>query len=185
MGQRATLKQRLNNAQYRPKVRMDGFCFASAAKPAHARTEVVSDVRTRAPAAAIGDEPTMIEWRPAMKALFDSQSDFVGWISDDQKHIFDINLRWVGYVVKKNAWNSRNGRWVGPVVNGNIHDCRGRPIAWSNRKITSVTAPIEPPAPIKPKTPIAPEQSITPMRPMFLTAPPGGWSKASFAAVFG
>jgi hypothetical protein len=120
-----------------------------------------------------------------MKALFDSKFDFVGWISDDQKHIFDANMRWVGYVVKKHAWNSRSDMWVGPVINGNIYDCRGRPIAWSNRKVAPATAPTQPAAPVKPTAPAKPVQQMTPMRPMFLTAPAGGWSKASFDGVFG
>jgi hypothetical protein len=41
-----------------------------------------------------------------MKALFDRASNLVGWMSDDQKHIYDTAMHWVGYVVEKNAWKS-------------------------------------------------------------------------------
>jgi hypothetical protein len=120
-----------------------------------------------------------------MKALFDSSSDLVGWISDDYKHIFDTKMRWVGFIANNNVWNSRSGGWIGPFIGGNIHDRQGRPLAWSNRSITSKGVPMTPMTPMKPMTPMRPMTPMTPMRPMTLMTPMGGWSQNSFDEVFG
>ena len=119
-----------------------------------------------------------------MKALFDSRSYLVGWISDDHAYIYDTKMRWVGYVIEENAWNSQSSRWIGPVVNGNIHDQAGRPIVWSNSDLSSITPPTHPMIAIKPLTPMTPMRPMTPMPPLTLVTPMGGWSQNSFAQVF-
>ena len=119
-----------------------------------------------------------------MKALFDGRSYLVGWVSDDHAHIYDTKMQWVGYVTGENAWNSRSSEWIGPVINGNIHDQTGRPIAWSNSDVSSGMPPMRPAIPMKPMTPITPMRPFTPMTPMTLMTPIGGWSQGSFAQVF-
>jgi hypothetical protein len=119
-----------------------------------------------------------------MKALFDSGSYLVGWVSDDHADIYDAKMRWAGYVAGENAWNSQSNEWIGPVVNGNIHDQTGRPIAWSNRDMSSDMSPIRPTTPMKPMTPIPPMRPMTPMTPLTLMPPTGGWSQSSFSQVF-
>jgi hypothetical protein len=119
-----------------------------------------------------------------MKALFDSSSKLVGWISDDDAYIFDMNLRWAGYVVADNAWNSRSGRWIGPVINGNLYDQSGHPFAWSNSNVASILTPMRPTTPLKPLTPMTPLRPLTPLTPLTLMTPLGGWSQSSFAEAF-
>lgn len=116
-----------------------------------------------------------------MKALFDSRSKLVGWVSDDQQHIWNTNMQWVGFIDGHNAWSARGAGWIGPVVNGNIHDRQGHAIAWSNSNVSSVMAPMRPMTPMTPMTPMPP---MRPMTPMTLMTPMGGWSSASFEAAF-
>jgi hypothetical protein len=68
-----------------------------------------------------------------MRPLFDRDENLVGWIGSGCKHIFDADMRWVGYIERKNAWRASDGDWIGPVIDGNIYDRTGRPIAWSNK----------------------------------------------------
>jgi hypothetical protein len=120
-----------------------------------------------------------------MKALFDSSSNLVGWISDDQKHIWNTNMQWVGFVAGQNAWSARGAEWIGPVINGNIHDRQGHTIAWSNSNVGTVMPPIRPMTPMMPMTPMSPMRPMSPMKPMTPMAPMGGWSRASFDEAFG
>ena len=83
-----------------------------------------------------------------MRPLFDGDSNLVGWISD--RHIFDTNMRWAGYISGQHAWNSQNGQWVGPVANDNIFDRKGHAIAWSTKPVSSPGVPMKPMKPMKP-----------------------------------
>jgi hypothetical protein len=131
------------------------------------------------------DGATGIDGGTAQDYEANLEANLLGWMSDNQKHIYDTNMRWVGYVIRDNAWNSQSGQWIGPIIDGNILDQRGRPIAWSNRSVTSTMPPLRPMAPMKPMTPMTPMRPMTPMTPMTLMTPLGGWSRSSFGEVFG
>jgi hypothetical protein len=47
-----------------------------------------------------------------MRPLFDRDENLVGWIGSGCKHIFDADMRWVGYIERKNAWRASDGDWI-------------------------------------------------------------------------
>ena len=93
-----------------------------------------------------------------MKALFDKDTNLVGWITKDRKNIFDLNLNWIGFVANDNSvWTVKTKSWVGILYGYNVRDNNGKTLFWN------------------PETPI--ENSLRPLRPL---TPLGGWSNLTW-----
>ncbi len=98
-----------------------------------------------------------------MKPLYNKYANLVGWLSDDQKSIFDLNLDWVGFVeLNKSIWSVSNRSWLGHLRGNNILDTEGLTVFWNPE--TPIINTIIPPIPNEPLEPIKPEQPLKPMK---------------------
>lgn len=65
-----------------------------------------------------------------MKAIYNKNSELVGWYEPQKKNVFGKEMQWIGFV-KNDYFFSRNARWIGALVNGVYVDKQGRPVAWT------------------------------------------------------
>ena len=119
-----------------------------------------------------------------MTPLFYKTRNLLVWISDGFEDIFDLQMRWVGFIRDNHVWRANDVQWIGPIVDGNIYDRAGHPIAWSNKNVYRQPAPIQPVAPFKPFAPFSPFKPFDPIRPFPPLEPMGGWSSTSFQTAF-
>jgi len=115
-----------------------------------------------------------------LEPLFDKNCELVGWISP-REHIFDVNLNWVAYIKKNNAWSVETGNWLGPVKGLLCYDSNGKVVAWNPKEhVVGITRPTKPPKELKPPRPLRPLKPLTPPKPLRPPVPTGGWSELTF-----
>ena len=111
-----------------------------------------------------------------MKAIYNKNSELVGWYEPQKKNVFGKEMQWIGFV-KNDYFFSRNARWIGALVNGVYVDKQGRPVAWTAGSIPRRTNPLGVPmTPMVPLYPLPPLRPLTPLRPLQPLIPLGGWS---------
>ena len=116
-----------------------------------------------------------------MIPIYDKNVVQVAWLCDDG-HLFDLDLRWIGYVVNDNLWSARTGSWLGPILGSSLLDRAGNVVAWgSDRNVEGTTTPLRPLTPLKPLRPLTPLKPLTPLRPLKPLDPIGGWSALPWA----
>lgn len=112
-----------------------------------------------------------------MIAIYDKDSNLVGWFNNDDKNIYDRNMNWLGFVNRQNIFNF-NQKWIGGLNHGSFVDNMGRPVAWLEGSTPQgrekLLAPIVPLKPLQPTRPLPPIPPLPPLRPF---APLGGWSQ--------
>ena len=112
--------------------------------------------------------------------LFDRNAKLVAWISPD-KHIFDLNMRWVAFICNGHAWSSNSGNWLCPVNGCVCLDTTGKVFAWNpSSRIAGTARPARPARPCRPCTPCTPCRPCTPCTPARPCTPINGWSNYSF-----
>lgn len=115
-----------------------------------------------------------------MIAIFDRNSNLVGWFNNQDKNLYDQNMNWLGFANGGNIFNIGQ-RWLGGLRQGSIVDAEGRPVAWLDGNTPQGCAPLLAPiVPRKPLTPLRPLRPLTPLRPLIPFTPMGGWSKYSW-----
>ena len=113
-----------------------------------------------------------------MKALFDKDTNLVGWITKDRKNIFDLNLNWVGFVANDNSvWTVKTKSCVGILYGYSVRDNNGKTLFWNpETPIENSLRPLKPLNPLTPLRPLRPLNPLRPLRPLRPLTPLGGWS---------
>ena len=115
-----------------------------------------------------------------MKAIFDKDCNCVGWYDEQNRMLYDIEIRWIGFV-EQNSLFSNSTKWVGGMMRGTIVDKAGKPVAWiDGYKPQSTGALLQPLTPLHPLTPLRPLKPLSPLRPLRPLTPIGGWSNYSW-----
>lgn len=124
----------------------------------------------------------IIKFSKIMKALFDNNSNLVGWISDDRKNIFDLNLDWVGFVSSDDSvWTVKSKIWIGNLHGYNLRDINGKTAFWNPESpIQNSLKPLKPLNPLTPLRPLKPLKPLQPLQPLNPLLPLGGWSSMSW-----
>ena len=118
-----------------------------------------------------------------MVALFDKNSELVGWVSDNHDHIFDTNMNWAAYIRNGHAWSAHTGNWCGPINGFNCLDQSGKVVAWNpGQAVQGSISPIQPVRAVRAVQPVKPVRPVSPVRPIRPITPIGGWSTVSFNA---
>ncbi|KRT17888.1 hypothetical protein ASU31_00920 [Pedobacter ginsenosidimutans] len=117
-----------------------------------------------------------------MTALFNKDTDLVGWLSDDKKNIFNTKMEWVAFVSSDSSvWNVSKKNWRGHLYGNNIRDFNGKTLFWNpDTPIENTYAPYRPYTPYTPYRPYTPYTPYTPYRPYRPYTPTGGWSHLSW-----
>jgi hypothetical protein len=117
-----------------------------------------------------------------MSPLFDKNTDLVGWLSDNSKHIFDTDMDWVAFIADDSSiWNVNSFSWMGHLYGKNIRDFDGKTLYWNpETPIQNTAKPFEPFRPFKPFAPFRPFRPFTPFRPFEPFEPMGGWSSLTW-----
>lgn len=117
-----------------------------------------------------------------MTPLFDRYTNLVGWLSNDTKHLFDINLNWVAFISSDDSiWTVGRKSWVGNLYGTNIRDINGKTIFWNSQtSISNSLKPLRPLNPLTPLRPLKPLKPLNPLRPLKPLPPSGGWSKITW-----
>ena len=108
-----------------------------------------------------------------MIAIFDKDTNLVGWLSDEKNNVFDTDMNWVAFICRDmSVWNVSKKSWVGHIYGSNIRDTSGKTIYWNpDTPVENTYAPYQPYTPYTPYTPYRPHKPYTPV---------GGWSDLSW-----
>lgn len=113
--------------------------------------------------------------------LFSRRCELVGWIQP-RKFLFAADMTYVAFLVGGHAWSAQSGLWIGPVVEGNVFDTEGRPVAWSpGGPLRGFGKPLRPVNVVRPVSPVRPVRPVAPPRPLTVPTLSGEWSPLSFA----
>jgi hypothetical protein len=117
-----------------------------------------------------------------MTALFDKDTNLVGWLSDDKTNVFDTDMNWVAFIASDlSVWNVSRKNWLGHLYGNNIRDFNGKTLFWNpETQIENTSVPYRPYTPYTPYTPYRPYTPYTPYRPYTPYTPTGGWSHLSW-----
>ncbi len=117
-----------------------------------------------------------------MLAMFDRNSDLVGWM-DPGRHIWDTDVNWIAYIAGGHAWSAATGNWLGPINGVNCLDHSGRVVAWNPAGTVAGTArPARPARAARAARPARPARPARLARPARPAVPAGGWSSLTFPA---
>jgi hypothetical protein len=117
-----------------------------------------------------------------MTPIYTQNSRLVGWLDEEEKYVFGINLEWVAFLSAGHAFSAQ-AKWLGAFFSENtFQDRQGRPVAWlQNTQPLGDVAPPPPPAPPVPPPPPPPTpQSDPPFPPFTPMHPFGGYSQLSW-----
>jgi hypothetical protein len=117
-----------------------------------------------------------------MTPFFDRNSNLVGWLNNDNKHIFDTKLNWVAFVSNNGSiWTVGKKTWVGNLYGTNIRDTNGKSAFWNSQTaISNSLKPLRPLNPLTPLKPLKPLKFLNPLKPLKPLTPLGGWPDMSW-----
>lgn len=116
-----------------------------------------------------------------MIALFNKNSELVGWMKDTHDHIFDTDMNWIAYIRNGHAWSANSGNWIGPINGTNCLDKNGKVVAWNpSQTVKGSVRSVRPVRAVRSIRPIRPVRPVRPIRPIRPVTPVGGWSNQTF-----